>query len=156
MPGVVEMTDRLDCVRCGKYEQAPELDGLCWDCATRESESELIEKFAGPAEVSTAETEELIVPAPTNPMAVARTFLDQRYTANGVRLIRHHRNTFWTYNGSAWPEFDERRLASDLYRWLEPAKFWKKTGAGDMTLEDFAPTKHKLSDVIDAREDDGP
>jgi putative DNA primase/helicase len=28
---------RRDCVRCGKYEQAPELDnGLCWDCATRE------------------------------------------------------------------------------------------------------------------------
>jgi putative DNA primase/helicase len=41
-------------------------------------------------------------------------------------------------------------LASDLYQWLEPAKYWKKSGAGDMTLEDFAPTKHKLSDVIDA------
>jgi putative DNA primase/helicase len=94
--------------------------------------------------------EELIVPAPTNPMAVARTFLDQRYTADEHRLIRHHRSTFWTYDGTSWPEFDERRLASDLYQWLEPAKYWKKNGSGDMTLEDFAPTKHKLSDVVDA------
>jgi putative DNA primase/helicase len=31
------MSERRDCIRCGKYEQAPELDnGLCWDCATRE------------------------------------------------------------------------------------------------------------------------
>jgi hypothetical protein len=30
------MSDRRDCIRCGQYEQAPELDnGLCWDCATR-------------------------------------------------------------------------------------------------------------------------
>jgi putative DNA primase/helicase len=94
--------------------------------------------------------EELIVPAPTNPMAVARTFLDQRYTAGEHRLIRHHRSTFWTYDGTSWPEFDEHRLASDLYQWLEPAKYWKKNGQGDMTLEDFAPTKHKLSDVVDA------
>jgi hypothetical protein len=28
---------RRDCIRCGQYEQAPELDkGLCWMCATSE------------------------------------------------------------------------------------------------------------------------
>jgi putative DNA primase/helicase len=92
---------------------------------------------------------ELIVPAPTNPMAVARMFLDERYTADEHRLIRHHRSTFWTYDGTSWPEFDERRLSSDLYRWLEPAKYWKKTSKGD-ELVPFEPTKHKLSDVVDA------
>jgi putative DNA primase/helicase len=96
------------------------------------------------------EAEDMIVPAPSNPMAVARTFLDQHYTADDHRLIRHHRNTFWTYTGTAWPEFDERRLSSDLYQWLEPAKYWKKNSKGEMELEDFAPTKHKLSDVVDA------
>jgi hypothetical protein len=44
-------------------------------------------------------------------MAVARTFLDQHYTAEGHRLIRHYRNTFWTYTGSAWPEFDEASIS---------------------------------------------
>jgi putative DNA primase/helicase len=31
------MSERRDCVRCGQYEQAPELgNGLCWMCATSE------------------------------------------------------------------------------------------------------------------------
>jgi putative DNA primase/helicase len=94
--------------------------------------------------------DELIVPPPSNPMAVARMFLSTHYTDNGRILIRHHRNTFWSYNGSCWPELDERRLSSDLYRWLESAKFWKKNGDGKERLEDFAPSRYKLADLIDA------
>jgi hypothetical protein len=29
--------DRPDCIHCGQYEAAPELDGLCWECATSEN-----------------------------------------------------------------------------------------------------------------------
>jgi putative DNA primase/helicase len=28
---------RRDCIRCGQYEQAPGLGGLCWECASREA-----------------------------------------------------------------------------------------------------------------------
>ena len=36
-----------------------------------------------------------------------------------------------------------------MYRWLEPAKYWKKTRAG-RELVSFEPTRRKLGDLIDA------
>jgi putative DNA primase/helicase len=94
--------------------------------------------------------EKLIVPAPSNPIGVGKMFLDAHYADDVVgSLVRHHRNTFHTYDGTSWPEFDERRLQSDLYRWLDGAKFWKKT-KDDIELVDFEPTRYKIADLIDA------
>ena len=77
-------------------------------------------------------------------------FLDARYADDVVgSLVRHHRNTFHTYDGTSWPEFDERRLQSDLYRWLDGAKYWKKT-KDYMELVDFEPTRYKIADLIEA------
>jgi len=140
------------CMACG------EVQGRC-DCIPAD-DGEVIEvHFPSHERKPTSSTQvdptsqvgdELIVPAPTNPMAVARMFLELHYTdQNDHTLIRHHRNTFWTYDGASWPELDERRLSSDLYRWLEPAKYWKKTAKSE-ELEDFAPTVHKVRDLVDA------
>ena len=64
----------------------------------------------------------LIVPAPSDPMAVARQFVAEKYTGSaGDVLLRHHRNTFYRYVGDHWPEDDERRVRSELWRWLETA-----------------------------------
>jgi integrase len=63
---------------------------------------------------------ERIVPSPNDPMAVARAFVGETYISpGGVLLLRHHRNTFYRYAGDHWPEDDERRVASELWRWLE-------------------------------------
>jgi putative DNA primase/helicase len=97
-----------------------------------------------------APVEKLIVPAPSNPIGVGKMFLDAHYADDLVgSLVRHHRNTFHSYDGTSWPEFDERRLQSDLYRWLDGAKFWKKT-KDDVELVDFEPTRYKIADLIDA------
>jgi putative DNA primase/helicase len=97
-----------------------------------------------------APVEELIVPAPSNPIGVGKMFLDAHYADDAVgSLVRHHRNTFHTYDGTSWPEFDERRLQSDLYRWLDGAKYWKKT-KDDIELVDFEPTRYKIADLVDA------
>jgi putative DNA primase/helicase len=97
-----------------------------------------------------APVEELIVPAPSNPVAVAKMFLEHHYPDDVVgSLLRHHRNTFHRYDGSSWPELDERRLESDLYLWLAGAKYWKKT-KDDVELVDFEPTRYKIADLIDA------
>ncbi len=93
---------------------------------------------------------ELIVPPPSNPLAVVERFLTDHHTAGTEVLIRHHRNTFHRYTGSSWPEAEDRRLMSDLYRWLKPAKYWKKAGETLDELVDFAPTRHKMADLIDA------
>src|SRR5437868_3644991 len=46
--------------------------------------------------------EPLIVPAPSNPYAVAKRFVQERYDAgDGLELVRHHRNTYYTYDGSS-------------------------------------------------------
>jgi putative DNA primase/helicase len=141
---------RRDCIQCGQYEQAPGLDGLCWECGTTGSTINLHLVADEPKPTAPASEDVLVVPSPNNPMAVARMFLELHYTdQNGHTLIRHHRNTFWIYDGSSWPELDERRLYSDLYRWLEPAKYWKKT-TRSVELEDFAPTVYKPRDLVDA------
>jgi putative DNA primase/helicase len=102
----------------------------------------------GPAKL--APVKELIVPAPSNPIGVGKMFLDAHYADEVVgSLVRHHRNTFHTYDGTSWPEFDERRLQSDLYRWLDGAKCWKKT-KDNIELVDFEPTRYKIADLIDA------
>ncbi len=97
-----------------------------------------------------APVETLTVPAPSNPYAVGKMFLEHHYPDDVVEsLVRHHRNTFHRYDGTSWPEFDERRLESDLYRWLDGAKYWKKV-KDDVELVDFEPTRYKIADLIDA------
>jgi putative DNA primase/helicase len=85
--------------------------------------------------------EERLVPAPSDPIAVARAFVADTYTsAGGVLLLRHHRNAFHRYAGDHWPEDDEHRVSSELWQWLEDAKYWKATKDGP-ELRSFEPTK---------------
>jgi putative DNA primase/helicase len=92
----------------------------------------------------------LIVPAPTNPLAVAKMFVDTHYTSNnGIGLLRHHRGDFHVYDGTCWPEAEDRTLSAELYEWLGRAKYVKVTSKYE-SIEDFAPTKHKISDIVDA------
>ena len=89
------------------------------------------------------------VPDPGHPMAVARKWLDQHHTDNRARrLLRHHRNTFWAYDGAAWPEVEERRLLADLYGWLEDRWYWKKTATGPVKAP-FHPTRRKMADLAE-------
>jgi putative DNA primase/helicase len=93
---------------------------------------------------------ELIVPPPSNPMAVARMFLaTNRTDQDGNLLIRHHCNTFHGYTGTCWPEIEDRALISEMYRWLESAKFWKQARDGE-ELKPFEPTRYKLGDLMHA------
>jgi putative DNA primase/helicase len=104
----------------------------------------------------TAEPEdaERIVPSPNNPMAVARMFVAERYTdGGGLLLLLHHRGGFYAWDGRCWPEGEDRAVRADLYRWLEPAMYWKTTkvrGLEVPELEPFEPTRYKVSNLIEA------
>jgi putative DNA primase/helicase len=87
-----------------------------------------------------------VVPAPTNPLAVARAWL--KATGN-VELIKHHRNTFYTYTGTSWPEAEDRRLIAELYGWLENAWYWKRTSQSE-DLVPFEPSRKKMGDLLEA------
>jgi putative DNA primase/helicase len=94
--------------------------------------------------------EQYEVPAPGDPMAVARQFLEERHTdAAGAPLLVYHRGNFHSWSGACWPEAEERRLKADLYRWLERASYWKKTSAG-LELVPFEPTRYKVANVLEA------
>ncbi|MEX2275370.1 MAG: phage/plasmid primase, P4 family [Actinomycetota bacterium] len=108
-----------------------------------------ISKIATEAYPPAAPPEALIVPPPSNPMAVASMFLENDYTKDRTLLLRHHRSTFHGYDGASWPEIEEGRLRADVYRWLAPAKYWRTT-AKMPELVDFEPTQRKIRDLIEA------
>jgi putative DNA primase/helicase len=91
----------------------------------------------------------LVVPPPSNPMAVARMFVAKRYTDGGALLIRHHRGDFYVWNGQCWPEAEDRKVKADLYHWLEPAHYMKETKTGP-ELAPFEPTRYKIANLTEA------
>jgi len=94
--------------------------------------------------------DERVVPAPTDPMAVARAFVAANYVGiGGTLLLRHHRNGFYSYAGDHWPEDDERRVSSELWQWLEGAQY-EKVVKEEIVLVPFEPTKYKIANVLEA------
>jgi putative DNA primase/helicase len=97
-----------------------------------------------------AADDRLIVASPSDPMAVARQFVDDGFRdQNGVALLRHHRGTFRRWSGTCWPESEGDAVRADLYRWLEGAHYWKATKNGS-DLSPFSPTMPKVAHVVDA------
>jgi putative DNA primase/helicase len=87
----------------------------------------------------------VIVPPPSDPMAVARAFIAAKYVGvGGTILLRHHRNSFYCYAGDHWPEDDERRVKSELWKWLEAAVYQK-----GKSFASFEPNQQKVSNVIE-------
>jgi putative DNA primase/helicase len=83
-------------------------------------------------------------------MAVARQFVEENYTdPGGALLLRHHRGDSYAWDGTSWPEAEERRVKADLYRWLEPAHYWKTTKEVP-ELVPFEPTRYKIANVAEA------
>jgi putative DNA primase/helicase len=93
---------------------------------------------------------ERVVPPPSHPIAVARLFVAERYTdIGGVISLRHHRGAFHRFVGDHWPEDDERRVSSELWRWLEHALYEKEV-RGELMLVPFQPTRYKVANVLEA------
>jgi putative DNA primase/helicase len=89
----------------------------------------------------------LVVPAPSNPMAVARQFLAERYT--GAALLLHHRGSFYIWDGRCWPEAEDRSVRASLYRWVEHAMYWKVV-KDVPELTPFEPTRMKVANAVES------
>jgi putative DNA primase/helicase len=96
-----------------------------------------------------APASELVVPAPSAPLAVARHFLKTVALEGDQHLIRSHRGTFYRWDGTCWPELDERALRAELYVYLEDA-LYERTRGEDVELVPWAPSKAKIANVVDA------
>lgn len=91
--------------------------------------------------------DQLVVPSPSNPMAVAREHVRQQHVhESGALTIAHHRGAFYSWTGSWWAEDDETSVRSRLYAWLEDAVY--EADAGE--VKPWRPNRHKVANVVDA------
>lgn len=94
------------------------------------------------------ETEEL--PPPTNPLAVARRLLPDWQTEDGRLVCRRWRASWMRWNGSCWREMDEAQIRAAMYTRLEHAIYQAPGKDGQTEERDWAPTKQKIGNLLDA------
>jgi putative DNA primase/helicase len=86
------------------------------------------------------------IPAPSEPMAVAREIVQTLYLTPHGPSLRYHRGLPHIWDGTCWPEIAARDVRSAAYHLLENAEYiHPKRGR-----EPWAPTRRKLDDVMDA------
>ncbi|MFF8284115.1 phage/plasmid primase, P4 family [Streptomyces albus] len=96
-------------------------------------------------------TDEELLPAPSNPMAVARRLLPDWQSQQGELLRRRWRGSWMRWTGDAWKEMDEQVVRASFYKRLEHARFVAGTDRdGQEDVRDWAPTKQKIGNLLDA------
>jgi putative DNA primase/helicase len=91
-----------------------------------------------------AEVMQLMLPAPTRPMEVARIFAEQ-YTHDEASTLRNWRGGWWEWRTSHWHEIEARAVRSRLYTFTEHALYQHGNA-----FADWAPTRHRIANLLDA------
>ncbi|MFJ6664023.1 phage/plasmid primase, P4 family [Streptomyces sp. NPDC091383] len=90
------------------------------------------------------------LPAPSNPLAVARRLLPDWQTEDGQLTHRRWRASWMRWQGTCWREIDEAQVRKAMYERLEYAVYRAPTKDGETEERDWAPTKQKISNLLDA------
>ncbi|MEU1190432.1 phage/plasmid primase, P4 family [Streptomyces sp. NPDC005859] len=96
----------------------------------------------------TTDPEEL--PAPTNPLAVARRILPDWQNEDGKLVCRRWRASWMRWTGTCWRELDEAQVRKAMYERLEHTYYSAPGKDGEPEQRDWAPTKTKISNLLDA------
>lgn len=103
-----------------------------------------------PATAEPAAEEELgELPAPDAPMAVARA-LTPAFADHGALTLRHWRNQWMRWEGSAWSDVDNSAVRMLLYRRTEHATFTRRDRQGNPISVDWKPSKARIANLIEA------
>ncbi|MFI0543473.1 phage/plasmid primase, P4 family [Streptomyces sp. WSLK1-3] len=94
------------------------------------------------------ELEEL--PAPSNPLAVARRLLPDWQTEDGRLVCRRWRASWMRWTGTCWRELDEAQMRAAMYTRLEHAVYMTLGKGNKPEVHDWAPTKQKIGNLLDA------
>ncbi len=122
-----------------------------WDAAdaTADVARRLVAEARAIDHVATA-TPDVIVPAPSSPMGVARRLVADRFTdADGMVVIRSWRGGYCAWDGRCWPERDGATIRSEMYGYLEHAVYEVETQLGTVQKR-WDPTKAKIANVGEA------
>jgi putative DNA primase/helicase len=95
-------------------------------------------------------SEPVKLPAPNEPMAVARVIANELFMRNKIPTLRHWRGGWWGWQQSHWREQELRAIKAQAYRFTEHAVYDKKTPDGDTITEPWAPTRSKIGDLLEA------
>ncbi|MEV8318892.1 phage/plasmid primase, P4 family [Streptomyces sp. NPDC059900] len=90
------------------------------------------------------------LPAPSNPMAVARRILPDWQNQDGQMVCRRWRGSWMQWSRTHWREVDEEQIRKTMYERLEHAVFLVPGKNGQMEPREWAPTKPKISNLLDA------
>lgn len=89
--------------------------------------------------------------APGQPYRNAERYLSEHCQGeDGHRLMLSHHGEFRRWDGSAWRPVAPADLRAHLYAWLEEGSYRHQTKDEQWEYLPFSPTRHKLSDVVDA------
>jgi len=88
------------------------------------------------------------LPAPSDPMAVARVLLAD-CEADACLTVRSWRGGFMRWEESHWTEIEQGELTSTFYQRLEDAQYWD-TSKKDPELKPWEPNRRKVADVLAA------
>jgi putative DNA primase/helicase len=89
---------------------------------------------------------ERILPSPSEPMAVARTFHAERYQHADGSLLRHWRGQWWEWKVSHWSEIELGALRAGVYRFTEHAFYRDAEGKP----RPWAPNRNRVLNVLEA------
>ncbi len=90
-----------------------------------------------------------LVPPPSNPMAVARRLVAERYSDGATDLLLTWRGGFYRWDGRCWRESDEAAIRAEAYRFLEEAEYMAMTSTGP-ERRPWEPTRPKIANVLEA------
>lgn len=98
----------------------------------------------GDVELPAAGPEQL--PAPNQPMAVARVLVANRYAdAQDKLTLRAWRGGWWQWHTSSWSEVHQAVVRAAAYRFTECASYIDENG-----IKPWAPNRHKVADLLEA------
>jgi putative DNA primase/helicase len=89
------------------------------------------------------------LPAPSQPMAVARALAAARYThATDAPTLFHWRGGWWEWRTTRWIEAERAAIRAAAYEFTEHATY--ATAEEGKPPRAWAPTRNKITDLLDA------
>jgi putative DNA primase/helicase len=95
-------------------------------------------------------TAETIIPHWSQPMAVARTFIGDRYSHDGVMTLRHWRGGWMKWCTTHWVEIEEPEVRSQLWKYTEHAVVPVMVKGVLVGLDPWLPNRFKIANLFDA------
>jgi putative DNA primase/helicase len=91
-----------------------------------------------------------LLPAPGQPMPVAREFAAARFAhPDGQLLLRHWRGDWWLWRDSHWQAVENGAVREAAYRFTEHAHY-EKPGANGPELVACGPNKTRIANLLEA------